>query len=250
MGFFSGYGHERMYGVLAGLGRLTASGSNAPSKDARRVVGAFVRGEAAQGACKGKKGNRSCDITSDGIELKVGSMTLAERPAPDATEIKVCIPARGEMTALKSGRIVEAQSSKDVRAAASALLRGFGAGIGVRTDKEGIRRIIGSAHRSHVAVPGECLTVKLSRAQAHAAAEGIDAVLEARKMFDTRVPSRKQTTKARAAVRKAKKQAALEKARAVAAEKRAEAAAKKAAAAEKKSEAKPKAKKSKAKGKK
>lgn len=229
MGFFSGYKHERMYGVLAGLGRLTAAGSNAPSKDARRVVSAFVRGEAAQGACKGKKSSRTCDITSDGLELKVGSMTLAERPVPDATEIKVCIPARGEMVGLKSGKVVEAQSSKDVRAAASALLRGFGAGIGVRTDKEGIRRIVGSAHRSHVAVPGECMVVKLSKAQAHMAAEGIDAVLEARKLFDTRVPSRKQTTKARAAVRKAKKVAALEKARAKAAEKRAEAAAKKAA---------------------
>jgi hypothetical protein len=231
MGFFSGYGHERMYGVLGGLGRLTAPGSNAASKDARRVVGAFIRGEAARGACKGTKNNRVCDITSDGVELKVGDFTLADRPAPDAEEIKVCIPARGEMTELKSGKRVEAQSSKDVRAAASALLRGFGAGIGVRTDKEGIRRIIGSSHRSGVAVPGECLTVKLSKMQARRAADGIDAVLEARKMFDTRIPTRKQTEKARAAVRKAKKVAALEKARAKAAEKRAEAAAKKAEAA-------------------
>lgn len=211
MGFYTGYSNAGA--AIAGLGRLTAPGGSAASKDAKRVVRAFVRGEVAQGACKGKKDARSCDITSDGLNLDVGDYTLAQRPTHDAQTIKVCVPARGEMTTLKSGKRVEAQKSKDVRATASALLHAFGAGLGVRTDKAGIRRIVGSRGASRMAVPGECVAVKLSKQQMRHAAEGVRASLDARSRYNTAMPTAKQITKSRATLQHDRKVAALERAR-------------------------------------
>lgn len=220
MGFYSGYSSAGA--AIAGLGRLTSPSGSGASKDAKRVVRAFVRGEVAQGACKGKKGARSCDITSDGMNLDIGDYTLASRPSHTAQTIKVCVPAQGEMTTLKSGKRVEAQKSKDVRATASALLHAFGAGLGVRTDKAGIRRIVGSHGASRMAVPGECVAVKLSKQQMRHAAEGVRASLDARSRFDTLVPTKKQISSSRKALQHDRRVAALEKARSVRAAKLAE----------------------------
>lgn len=222
-------------GVLAGLGRLTSPGSNAASKDAKRVVKAFVNGEPAQGACKGPKGARVCEITSNSAELKIGNYTLAKRPASaDASYVSVCVPDRAKMITLKSGKKVEAQDSKDVRAASAALLREVGSGLGVRTDAAGIRRLVGASGRRAVEVPNQCLVVKLNKAQAAYARAGREAAGEAVSTYTTAFPTKKQVDSIRKVQAKAKKMLALEKAKAARA---AKSAAKAVAAAEKKAAA-------------
>lgn len=239
MGFFSGYKQGGAWGVLAGLGRLTAPGSNAASKDAKRVVKAFVNGEPAQGACKGPKGARTCEITSTSSELRVGNYTLAKRPASaDSSYVSVCVPDRAKMITLKSGKQVEAQDSKDVRAASGALLREVGSGLGVRTDAAGIRRLVGARGRRAVEVPNQCMVVKLSKKQAMYAQAGREAAGEAVTTYTTPFPTQTQLNTIRKVQAKAKKMLALEKAKAAraaaTAKRQAQAAEKKAAAEAKK----------------
>ena len=101
---FLGGGHRRnhMAGALAGLGALTARGSNGPSKEATRVVGSFVRGIRAQGACKKTKGKPAgpCEITTDGVKLKVGRTEVGVRH--DDKTVSVCIPHKADMVADKT----------------------------------------------------------------------------------------------------------------------------------------------------
>lgn len=208
MGFFSK--NKSAAQALAGLGRLTAKGSSAPSKDAKRVVAAFVRGEAARGACSPKKG---CEIIASGGELKVGDLVLARRPASTTSHVSVCVPERGEMVKLKSGKTVEAQKSKDVRAAAGALLKAVGTGLGIRTDSAGIRRLVGAHGKRAAEVPGACLVVKLNKKQAAMAAAGLEATGEARMTYTRDFPTKKQIDAIRKVQSKAKKQQAAAKAR-------------------------------------
>jgi len=163
-GFLGGHRRHHLGSALAGLGALTARGSNGPSKEATRVVGSFVRGIRAQGACKKTKGRPAgpCEITTDGVKLKVGRTEVGVRH--DDRTVSVCIPHKADMVAKKDGSMVEAQESKDVRATAAALLRVLGAGIGVRTDKAGLRRIVGRRGISKTAVPETdgCFEVHIS----------------------------------------------------------------------------------------
>ncbi len=211
MGFFSGYTGGQAGAVLAGLGKLTAPGSNAPSKDARRVVAAFVRGEPARGACSKTTG---CAIVATGSELKVNDYTLARRPASASAHISVCIPDRAEMVTLKTGKVVEAHKSKDMRAAAAALLRSVGTGLGIRTDKAGVRRLVGAHGKRAAEVPGSCIVVKLNKQQAAIAAAGLEASQEAISTYTKPFPTRAQVDRIRKVQSKAKQQAALARARA------------------------------------
>ncbi len=224
MGFFSGYTGDRAGVVLAGLGKLTASGSNAPNKDTRRVVAAFVRGEPARGNCSPKDG---CGIVATGSELKVGDLTLARRPASQSAHISVCIPDRAEMVTLGSGKRVEARKSKDVRAASGALLRAVGTGLGVRTDAAGIRRLVGAHGKRAAEVPGSCIVVKLDKHRAAVAAAGLEASQEAISTYTKSFPTRKQVDAVRKVQSKAKRAAALARARVASLAARVDAAAKK-----------------------
>lgn len=163
-GFLGGHRRHHLGSALAGLGALTARGSNGPSKEATRVVGSFVRGIRAQGACKKTKGRPAgpCEITTDGVKLKVGRTEVGVRH--DDRTVSVCIPHKADMVTDKKGNTVEAQDSKDIRATAAALLRVLGAGIGIRTDKAGLRRIVGRRGISKTAVPETdgCFEVHIS----------------------------------------------------------------------------------------
>lgn len=224
MGFYSGYSTPNSAGaVLAGLGKLTSPGSNSPNKDARRVVGAFVRGEVARGACSKKSG---CEIVATGSELKVGDLVLARRPVSTASHISVCVPDRGEMVKLKSGKTVEARRSKDVRAAAGALLRAVGTGLGVRTDKDGIRRLVGAHGKRAAEVPGSCIVVKLNKHQTAVAASGMQASQEAMSTYTKAFPTKREIARIRDIQLKAKRSHALVGARAKALSARVDAAAK------------------------
>lgn len=224
MGFYSGYSSGPASAVLAGLGKLTQPGSNAPNKDARRVVGAFVRGEPARGACSKAAG---CEIVATGSELKVGDYTLAKRPVSTASHISVCIPDRAEMVTLGSGKRVEARKSKDMRAAAGALLRAVGTGLGVRTDKDGIRRLVGAHGKRAAEVPGSCIVVKLNKHQTAVASRGMEASQEAISTYTKPFPTRAQVERVRKLQAKAKRSMGLERARAMSLSSRVDAAAKK-----------------------
>lgn len=211
MGFYSGYTEGPAAAVLAGLGKLTSPGSNAPNKAARQVVSAFVRGEPARGACSKKAG---CEIVATGSELKVGDLVLAKRPASASAHISVCIPDRGEMVTLKTGKRVEARRSKDVRAAAGALLRAVGTGLGVRTDKDGIRRLVGAHGKRAAEVPGSCIVVKLNKHQTAVAAGGMEASQEAQMTLTKQFPTRREIDRIRKLQLSAKRSNALVGARA------------------------------------
>ena len=224
MGFYSGYTKGPAAAVLAGLGKLTSPGSNAPNKAARQVVSAFVRGEPARGACK-KDG--SCDIIATGSELKVGDLVLAKRPASASAHISVCIPDRGEMVTMKSGKRVEARRSKDVRAAAGALLKAVGTGLGVRTDKDGIRRLVGAHGKRAAEVPGSCIVVKLNKHQTAVAAGGMEASQEAISTYTKAFPTKREIAHIRKLQLAAKRGNSLAHARAKLLASRVDAAAKK-----------------------
>jgi len=225
MGFFSGYSSgSSVGGFLGGLGRLTARGGAGPSKEASRVVRAFAHGQAAQGACKGPKDARACEITSDGLKLKVGSLVLADRSIPYSPVVKVCIPAQGQIVALKSGKMVEAQESKDVKAAAGALLRSLKTGLGVRTTRGGAHRISGRHGASKVAMPGECLTININKGEMQRVGTNASATLlaKSRGILDrkTFAAAKAEILKDRDTTRRNKRLLALTMARASRASKR------------------------------
>lgn len=216
MGFFSGYGGRgHAMAALAGLGRLTKGKTGPLSRDARRVVSAFMRGEETEGACRRGVGvGDPCGIVSTGDKLIVNDPmsrphVLAQRPSADAENMEVCIPATGEFEEVPEGsrkKRHEKEGSNDIRVAASALLKAVGAGVGVRTDEDGTRYFTGSKGKSRVAVPGACVRVKFSKRQRLIAAEAVEAMNEWKKKntdASRRFPTAAQYAKSRAAIRKA-----------------------------------------------
>lgn len=235
-GFLGGHRRHHRQMALDGLGALTRRGSNVATKDTNKVVGGFVRGLRGQGACKGggSKGPRVCEITSNGLELKVGSFTLAKRVAPNTDSIEVCIPSRATLVTDKNGKTSEAQDSKDVRAAAGSALRVLRAGFGVRTGSDGMRRIsTRRGARALVPTGGQCLTIKLTSEMQREAA----VMYQAATVADTEAGGAGKATKAKiqAAARKIRKEQAeakkQKKIAALAAARAAKAAAKAAATA-------------------
>lgn len=202
MGFFSGYGGRH---AMAGLGRIVNTKTGSLSKDARKVVSAFMRGEDAKGNCKKDEG---CGIQSFRNELIVSSptssemYTLAKRDG-SGQSMEVCIPAEAEFEAgpLEKGqRRKEGERSRDIRAASSALLQAVGAGIGVRTDPETGKHVFsGSKGQSRIAVPGACVRVKFDKKQRELAAQTLEAKEKYLKDADI-FPTAAQYAKARAAV--------------------------------------------------
>lgn len=207
MGFFSGYGrgHSPMM-ALAGLGKLTRGNTAAPSKEATRVVNAFVRGEIAAGSCSGSAEDRSCEIVSDGRTLTVGDTKLASRNPRTPDEVSVCVPSRGQMiTPVQEGKKPqEAQNSKDMRASASALMRVIGAGIGIKQDPFGARRFTGSKGRARLMVPdvSGCFTLKLDQNQKRAAREGTAASMRAQQVYSKLVPTKREIEQQRKEIKK------------------------------------------------
>lgn len=219
MGFFSGYGrgHSPMM-ALAGLGKLTRGKTAAPSKEATRVVNAFVRGEIAAGSCSGPAEDRSCEIVSDGRNLTVGNTKLASRNPRSPDEVSVCVPAHGQMiTPVQEGKKPqEAQNSKDMRASASALMRVIGAGIGIKQDPYGARRFTGSKGRARLMVPdvSGCFKLKLDQNQKRAAREGTAASMRAQQVYSKLVPTKREIEKQRKEIKKELQAMRLERARA------------------------------------
>lgn len=213
MGFFSGYdGKGHAMAALAGLGRLTKGKTGPISRDARRVVSAFMRGEITEGACKK---NMGCAIVSEGNQLVVTDpqgarpYVLAKRPSADSDHMDVCVPPTAEFEEFgpvrKDGsrKRREAEGSSDIRAASSALLKAVGAGIGVKTDESGLRYLSGSKGRSRLAVPGSCVRVKFSKRQRMVAAEAVEALKKwSEKNPKGGYPTAAQYAKSRAAIRK------------------------------------------------
>jgi hypothetical protein len=212
MGFFSGYGGRH---AMAGLGRIVNNKTGSLSKDARRVVSAFMRGEVAEGNCAKDAG---CGIISYGDRLEVLSPdndranvhVLAKRAGGATAEsMEVCIPAEADIEAgpLRPGqKRREGERSRDIRAASSALLQAVGAGIGVRTDAaEGKHYFSGSKGKSRIAVPGACVRVKFDKKQREFAA----LTMEGREKYyaDKVKPTPAEYAKARTAVLAAKNEA-------------------------------------------
>ena len=78
---------------LAGLGALMGV-KGAPSKDARKVVSAFVLGKERKGSCKvPKKGERrsakDCNFVTDGTVLKVRDLPIATRVG--VGKMRICV---------------------------------------------------------------------------------------------------------------------------------------------------------------
>jgi hypothetical protein len=219
MGFFSGYGGRH---AMAGLGRIVNTKTGALSKDARRVVSAFMRGEVAEGNCKKDAG---CGIVSYGDRLEVQSPdndrsnvhVLAKREGGTAAEsMEVCIPEMADIElddkALLAGKKkpFERERSRDIRAASSALLQAVGAGIGVKTDFSNDRHYFsGSRGKSRIAVPGACVRVKFDKKQRELAAMTLEA--KEKYLGENAVPTAAQYAKARAAVAAAAAEAAAAK---------------------------------------
>lgn len=140
--------HRRALAGLAGL----AHRANVPSRSALKVVGAFVLGKGASGACKvprTKGAPRECNYQTDGIDLKVKGVTVGEKvPAGiTARTIKVCPGAIGG----------DAESTK----AAGALFSVLGTGIGFQ-HRQGKRFLRGKNRRGIVEAPESCFNVQVA----------------------------------------------------------------------------------------
>lgn len=139
-------------GGLAGL----AVRSSAPSKDALKVVGAFVLGKGRQGACrvpkKGEKRSESdCNYRTDGLELFVKGSTVASKMPLGITakSVKVC-PA--ELQA----------NDQEATKAAGALFSVLGTGISLQT-RNGKRFLRGRRPIGRIEAPSGCFTVEVSK---------------------------------------------------------------------------------------
>lgn len=188
------------------LGRLTKSAaSSAPTAEARRVVAAFLRGEAARGACRyeGKGKPPVCDISTDGHTLEVGRKTLATH---QGTRMTVCVPATASMEK-RAGKQRETQSARDVRVAASLLLRRV-AGIGVRTSGAG-DRLLAAKGRAALLMPAACVEVQVPKRQAALLAIANNATDAAKARYKTAYPTRRQIDAMRKMLLAEKRMAAL-----------------------------------------
>lgn len=109
--------------ALAGLAALAGGGKKkALSKDAIKVVDAFINGVPRDGGCRvPKKGERrdpsSCRFTTDGRHLIVNGETLASKASPIASSMELCFTGT--------------RSDPALRQMAAALSHRLGTGIGV-----------------------------------------------------------------------------------------------------------------------
>lgn len=189
------------------LGKLTKTpGSNAPSLEARRVIGAFLRGETARGACGKRKGVRTCAIVSTGNTLEIGGETVASR---DRGQMQVCVSPKTEMVA-KGRRRHETEEAKDIRVAASMLLRKI-AGIGVRTSPSG-DRLLAARGRASMLLPRMCVDVQLPKKKIALLLSTTSAVEAARARYKTEFPSSRQVDNMRKVLAAEQRTAALRKA--------------------------------------
>ena len=164
MGFFSGRDIQAIEG-LAGLAKRAV-----PSKDARRVVTAFIKGQEARGACpvpKAKGAPKVCNFESTGRTLKVRGVTVASRGAGVGHEsIRVCANPN--------------DTTPEVRQAANVILQRAKAGVSVRDlRKQGQGyRISGRKQRTGAAWPESgCINVKVAKKIAAAAYPALRAAI-------------------------------------------------------------------------
>lgn len=189
------------------LGKLTRTlDSSAPSLEARRVIRAFLRGEAARGACRGKGSARTCAISSDGKALLVSGATVASR---ENGKLKVCVPSTTDMQ-MKGRKRRETEEAKDVRVAASTILRQI-ASIGVRNNPQG-ERLLAAKGKAALLFPDACVQVKIPKRKLATVIATIDATEAARTRYKTQFPSKKQVDTMRAAAIAAQRAESLERA--------------------------------------
>ncbi len=219
MGFFSGYssGGAKAASVLAGLanlGKLTSGKTRAPSSEATRVVRAFVHGEWAQGSCSGSGADRTCAIESDGRTLTVnGNTVMGKHMRRGARAVNVCFPGAMDFDSSEGGRVTETQESKDVRAVAGALFNALHTGIGIKTDSDGMRRLVGAHGRNRLLHAGGCATIRIpTRDEVHAVF-GTEASARASARTGNRWPSAKEIVKEREAIQSEVRAAAAARAK-------------------------------------
>lgn len=180
--------------------------SSAPSLEARRVLAAFLRGETARGACRGKGSARTCAIVSTGRTLEVTGNVVASR---EGRKLTVCVPPSADMQQRGKKRR-ETEEAKDVRVAASILLRRV-AGMGVRTSAQG-DRLLSAKGRASMLFPAACVQVQVPKREVALILTTTSAVEAARARFKTQYPSQKQIQKMRDVLQAEKRTAALLKA--------------------------------------
>jgi hypothetical protein len=192
----------------AGFEKLTTTPLNTvATAEAKRVVAAFLRGETGRGACKGKKDVRSCAIVSDGRTLQVSGATLATR---EGNRLTVCVPSTTTMQQ-KGKRRHETEDAKDVRVAASLLLKRV-AGVGIRTSPEG-QRLLTTGARASMLVPASCMVVQVPKRQVTRLLSTQSATEAAKIRFKTQYPSRTQVARMQKILREEQRMTALTKAR-------------------------------------
>lgn len=189
------------------FGKLTTTlTSSAPTREARRVIAAFLRGETARGACTGKGEARKCVIVSRRNTLEVGGEVVASR---DGRNLSICVASKATMEK-RGKRQRETEEAKDVRVAASALLRRV-AGVAVRTDAEG-QRLLAAGGRASLLVPGACIQVRISKRDAARLLSASKANEAAEAQYSTEFPTQAQLLKVRRGLRVKQRNEALTKA--------------------------------------
>jgi hypothetical protein len=184
----------------------TTLNSSVPTREARRVVAAFLRGETARGACTGKGEARKCAIVSRKNTLEVSGEIVASR---DGRTLSVCVPPKATM-AQRGKRQHETEAAKDVRVAASTLLRRV-AGIAVRSDAEG-QRLLAAGGRAALLMPGACVQVRIPKKQVARLMAAARVSEEAEARYNTEFPTQDQRAKAIRVLRAKQRNEALTKA--------------------------------------
>lgn len=184
----------------------TTLNSSVPTREARRVVAAFLRGETARGACTGKREARKCAIVSRKNTLEVGGEIVASR---DGRTLSVCVPSKATMEQ-RGKRQHETEAAKDVRVAASTLLRRV-AGMAVRSDAEG-QRLLAAGGRAALLMPGACVQVRIPKKQVARLMAAARVSEEAEARYNTEFPTQDQRAKAIRVLRAKQRSEALTKA--------------------------------------
>lgn len=172
--------------ALGSLGQIAARLPKSTSREAHRIGGAFLRGKKAKGSCVVGK-PQDCHYSTDGRELLVRGKVVAKRSAPNTDTIEVCLNPR---------------ATAEERGAASVIMRGLRAGIGVKTAKDEQVRITGRKGRSGTAWPGGCVQVHVPKKLRVKAAAAITKELVSSL---GPAPKPKKASKAKAPAKKAKK---------------------------------------------
>lgn len=186
----------------------TTLNSSAPTREAQRVIGAFLRGENARGACTGKREARKCVIVSRRNTLEVGGEVVARR---DGRNLSICVASKAAMEK-RGKRQRETEAAKDVRVAASSILRRV-AGVAVRSDAEG-QRLLSAGGRASLLVPAGCIQVRISKRDAARllTAAKINATADAE--YNTEFPTKPQLLNVQRMLREQQRADALTKAQA------------------------------------